>query len=64
MINTEISKAMHFNIMKNPDLYLIPFGILITIAKEAKLNCFSIAGFQEPLWSMPRIQNTANTLHY
>ncbi|KAF4787904.1 hypothetical protein TURU_165217 [Turdus rufiventris] len=59
MINVEISKAMHFNIMENTDLYLIPFGILVTVANEAKLNSISIARFQEPLWG-PRIQNTAN----
>lgn len=59
MIN--ISKAMHFNMMKNTDLYLVPFGISVTTANEAKLNSFSIARFEEPLWSMPRIQNTANT---
>lgn len=57
MIN--ISKAMHFNMMKNTDLYLVPFGISVTTANEAKLNSFSIARFGEPLWSMPRIQNTA-----
>lgn len=59
MINVEISKAMHFNIMENTDLYLIPFGILVTVANEAKLNSISIARFQEPLWG-PRIQNTAS----
>lgn len=61
MISIEISKAMHFSTMENTDLYLIPFGILVTVANEAKLNSISIARFQEPLWSMPIIKNTANT---
>lgn len=52
---------MHCNRMENTDLYLIPFGISVTAANEAKLNSIIIARFQEPLWSMPRIQNTANT---
>lgn len=61
MISIEISKAMHFSIMESTDLYLIPFGVSVTVANEAKLNSISIVRFQEPLWSMPRIKTTAST---